>query len=131
MKTKTASNIDEFISAFPKDIREILQKIRKTIRKAAPDAEETISYGIPTFKQSENLVHFAAFSKHIGFFPTPSGIRKFKKELTGFETSKGTVKFPLEKPIPYTLISRITKFRVTESLEREREKQSPKKKMKA
>jgi uncharacterized protein YdhG (YjbR/CyaY superfamily) len=130
MKTKTPSDIDEYISTFPEDIQEILQKIRKTVRNAAPDATETISYQIPTFKQSENIVHFAAFSKHISFFPTSSGVRKFRKELAGYETSKGTIKFTLGKPIPYVLISKITKFRVAESMGKEKRKRVEKKKRK-
>jgi len=95
-----------------------LQKIRATIRKAAPNAEETINYGIPTFTLEGNLVHFAGFKNHIGFYPTPSGIEKFKKELSVYDGAKGSVKFPLNKPIPYTLISKIVKFRVKENLQR-------------
>ncbi len=96
----------------------ILQKIRLTVKRAAPEATEAISYQIPTFKLSGNLVHFAAFAKHISFFPTSSGIAKFKKELKAYETSKGTVRFPIGKPIPYELISKITKFRVKEVIEK-------------
>ncbi|MCI0495078.1 DUF1801 domain-containing protein [candidate division KSB1 bacterium] len=95
----------------------ILEQIRTTIRKAAPDAEETINYQIPTFTLHGNLVHFAAFKKHIGFYPTPSGIEKFKHELSVYEGAKGSVKFPLDKPIPFELISRIVAFRVQENLE--------------
>ena len=92
--------------------------MRSTIRKAAPYAEETINYQIPTFKLKGNLVHFAAFKKHIGLYPAPSGIEKFKNELSGYERAKGSVKFPLDKPIPFDLISKIVKFRVNENLER-------------
>ena len=112
------NGIDEHIAKFPKDVQEILQKIRATIRKAAPNAEETINYGIPTFTLEGNLVHFAGFKNHIGFYPTPSGIEKFKKELSVYDGAKGSVKFPLNKPIPYTLISKIVKFRVKENLQR-------------
>ncbi len=117
MKKTVPESIDEYIQSHPKNVREKLQKIRAAVRKAAPDAKEAISYRMPAFKQNGNLVYFAAFSKHISFFPTASGIEKFQKELAGYETSKGTVKFPLDRPIPYGLISRITKFRVKETLE--------------
>ena len=115
-KRTTAKNIDEYIAGFPKDIQVILEKLRSTIREAAPGAAETINYGIPTFTLKGNLVHFAAFKKHIGFYPTPSGIEKFKNELSGFEGAKGSVQFPLDKPIPYDLISEIVAFRVSENL---------------
>ena len=124
MPTKT---IDEYIASSPKDVQAILKKIRATIKKAAPKAEETINYGIPTFTLNGNLVHFAAFKTHIGFYPTPSGIGKFKKELSVYEGAKGSVKFPLDKPIPYALITRIVKFRVKENLERAESKGKKKK----
>jgi uncharacterized protein YdhG (YjbR/CyaY superfamily) len=110
------TNIDEYIAGFPPDVRETLEKIRTTIRKAAPDAAEAIRYQIPTFTLNGNLIHFAAFKKHIGLYPAPRAIEKFKKELAVYEGSKGTVRFPLEKPIPFGLISRIVKFRVESSL---------------
>ena len=113
-----AKTIDEYIAAFPKEVQEILEKVRATIHKAAPNAEETINYGIPTFTLNGNLVHFAGFKKHIGFYPTPSGIEKFKVELSGYEGAKGSVQFPLDKPIPYDLISRIVTFRVKDNLEK-------------
>jgi uncharacterized protein YdhG (YjbR/CyaY superfamily) len=99
-------------------VQGILEKVRATIRKAAPEAEETIDYQMPTFKLKGNLVHFAAHKKHIGFYPTPSGIEKFKDEISVYEWAKGSVQFPLDKPIPYDLIGRITEFRVKENLER-------------
>ena len=111
-------SIDEYIAGFPPDVQETLQEIRRTIRKAAPDAEETIKYGIPTFTLKGNLVHFAAYKKHIGFYPTPTGIEKFKSELSVYESSKGAVQFPLDRPIPHDLIGKIVKFRVKENLER-------------
>lgn len=111
-------NIDEYIAGFPNEVQEILEKIRQTIRKAAPEAEETIKYKIPTFTLKDNLVHFAAFKKHIGFYPAPTGIEKFKKELSVYEQAKGSVRFPLDKPIPFDLISKIVKFRVEENLEK-------------
>jgi uncharacterized protein YdhG (YjbR/CyaY superfamily) len=111
-----AKNMTDYIATFPKDVQIILEEIRKIIKIAAPEAEETINYGIPTFKLKGNLVHFAAFKKHIGFYPTPSGIEAFKDELADYELSKGTVKFPLDNPIPYDLIKRITAYRVAEVL---------------
>jgi uncharacterized protein YdhG (YjbR/CyaY superfamily) len=109
-------DIDEYIARFPEQVQLILEKVRNTIREAAPDAEETIAYQIPTFRLNGNLVHFAAYKKHIGFYPTPAAIEKFKKELSVYETSKGTVKFPLDQPVPYDLIREITEFRVQDNL---------------
>jgi len=111
-------NIDEYIADFPNDVQEILEKIRRTIRKAAPDAEETIKYQIPTFALKGNLVYFAAYKKHIGFYPAPIGNAEFKEELSVYEAGKGTAKFSLDKPIPFDLISKIVKFRVKENLAR-------------
>ena len=113
--------IDEYIKTFPSDVQSILEKMRLTIRKAAPEAVEAISYQIPTFKLNGNLVHFAAFKKHIGFYPTSSGIRAFKKQLSLYNGGKGSVQFPIDKPIPYDLVKKITIFRVKESL-RKRDK---------
>ena len=120
MKTDQTAprNIDEYIAGFPHDIQVILEKIRTTIRKAAPGAEETIKYQMPTLTLKGNLVHFAAFKKHIGFYPVPTGIEEFKNELSVYEGGKGSVKFPLDKQIPFDLIGRIVKFRVKENLER-------------
>lgn len=111
----SVSPIEEFIARYPATVQVILQKIRAVIHKSAPKAEEAMSYGIPTFKlNGKNLVHFSAFKEHIGFYPTPTGIEKFKTELSAYESAKGSVKFPLNKPIPYTLIGKITQFRVKE-----------------
>jgi uncharacterized protein YdhG (YjbR/CyaY superfamily) len=110
--------IDAYIAGFPDDVQEILQKIRMTIRAAAPDAEETIKYQMPTFTLQGNLVHFAAFKEHIGFYPVPSGIEQFKDELSIYKGGKGSVRFPLDEPIPYDLIGRIVKFRVKENSEK-------------
>jgi uncharacterized protein YdhG (YjbR/CyaY superfamily) len=110
-----ARDIDDYIARFPKDVQSILQRVRETIRKAAPDAEETIKYQIPTFVLNGNLVHFAAFAKHIGFYPTPTGIKAFEKELSEYHTAKGSVQFPLDKPVPLGLIKKIVAFRVQES----------------
>src|SRR5438105_4226291 len=93
--------IDEYIAGFPPDVQAILQKIRLTIRKAAPAAEETIKYQMPTFTLNGNLVYFAAFKKHIGFYPIPTGVEKFKQELSAYKTAKGSVQFPLDQPMPY------------------------------
>jgi uncharacterized protein YdhG (YjbR/CyaY superfamily) len=125
MRTKqgAAEDIDEYIAGFPKDVQAILEKIRMTIRKAAPDAEETISYQIPTFTlEGSYLVYFAAFKKHIGLYPAPRGNEMFKDELSAYEGGKGTVRFPLDKPIPYSLITRIVKFRAKENLKRAKAK---------
>jgi len=113
-----AKTIDEYIAGFPPDVQEILQKVRTTIRRAAPQAQETISYQMPTFRLEGNLVHFAAFKNHIGLYPTPSGTERFRKELSSYETGKGSIRFPLDKPIPYDLIAKIVKFRVRENLEK-------------
>jgi len=111
---KTFKNIDEYLSTISKDVRIKLQQIRETIHKAAPKAEEVISYNIPAFKQNNVLVYFAAFKDHIGFFPTSKPIVVFKKEFSKCKTSKGTIQFPQNEPIPYSLIRKITKFRVKE-----------------
>ena len=116
------TSIDEYIAAFPQDVQAILEKIRETIRNAAPDAEEKISYQLPTFTQKGNLVHFGAFKNHIGFYPASTGIEKFKNELSAYQWAKGSVQFPFDMPIPYSLIGRIVKFRVRENLEREKAK---------
>lgn len=116
-------SIDAYIAGYPPDVQEILEKIRLTIRKAAPDAQETIKYRLPTFTLKGNLVHFGAFKKHIGFYPTPTGTDKFRKELSVYKGEKGSVQFPLDRPIPYALIRKIVRFRVKENLERAEAKQ--------
>jgi uncharacterized protein YdhG (YjbR/CyaY superfamily) len=110
--------IDEYIAGFPDDVQAILQKIRITVRKAAPQAQETIKYRMPTFTLEGNLVHFAAFKNHIGFYPIPTGIEAFKQDLSVYKQGKGSVQFPLDQPIPYDLIGRIVAFRVKENLEK-------------
>ncbi len=109
-------NIDEYILTFPEETRLILEKIRSTIRKTAPEATEAIKYGMPTFVLNGNLVHFAAFKNHIGFYPAPSGIDAFIGELEVYRTGKGTIQFPIDKPIPFELITKVVKFRVEENL---------------
>jgi len=108
--------IDEYILTFPPELQEILKTVRKIIKESAPDAEEKISYQMPTFVLYGNLVHFAACKNHIGFYPTPSGIEAFKQELTEYKTSKGSIHFPIKKRLPYELISNIVKFRVAENI---------------
>jgi uncharacterized protein YdhG (YjbR/CyaY superfamily) len=116
---KEFQTIDEYIETFPKDVQSVLEKTRQTIRKAAPGAVEAISYQIPTFKLNDkNLVHFSAFKNHIGFYPTPSGIEAFKKELSQYKGAKGSVQFPLNRPIPYDLLEKIVIFRSKEILKR-------------
>ena len=112
--------IDGYIKTFPEDIQSILERMRQTIRKAAPEAVEAISYQIPTFKLNGNLVHFAAFKNHIGFYPTSSGIEAFKKELSPYKGGKGSVQFPIDKPIPYDLVKKIVMFRAKENLKKKR-----------
>jgi uncharacterized protein YdhG (YjbR/CyaY superfamily) len=122
--------IDEYISTFPEDVRRILNELRQTIKEVAPDAEETINYQIPTFTLNGNLVHFAAFENHIGFYPTPRGMEAFKKELSGYKSAKGSVQFPIDEPLPLPLIRRIVEYRVKENLEKKQKKKSSGKKSK-
>ncbi|MEJ2750443.1 MAG: DUF1801 domain-containing protein [Anaerolineae bacterium] len=123
----TPKNIDDYTANFPEDVQAILQEIRAVIRQAAPDAEEAISYQMPTFKLKGNLVHFAAFKNHIGFYPIPTGIEAFKEELSAYKGGKGSVQFPLDKPMPLDLISKIVKFRVAENLKKAEAKSKKKK----
>lgn len=122
------NGVDEYIQGFPKEIQEILQLVRHTIKKAAPEAEETISYAVPTFKLHGILVHFAAFKNHIGFYALPSGNKAFTKELSGYTTGKGSVQFPIDKPMPLELIAKIVKFRVSENIDKATAKKQSKKK---
>lgn len=112
------SNIDEYIANFPEDVQEKLQELRATIKAAAPEAQEAISYQMPTFKLKGNLVYFAAYQNHIGFYPAPKGIEAFKEELAQYKGGKGTVQFPLDQPLPLELISKIVRFRAAENLEK-------------
>jgi uncharacterized protein YdhG (YjbR/CyaY superfamily) len=117
---KQFSTIDEYIGTFPEDVRSILEKMRQAIREAAPEVEETISYRMPAFRLNGILVYFAAFKNHIGFFPTPTGIEAFKKELSSYAGGKGTVRFPLGQPIPFDLVKKIVRFRVKENMAKKR-----------
>lgn len=112
------NSIDEYIASFPEDIQNILNDIRATIRAAAPEATEKISYQMPTFFLNGNLVHFAAFKTHIGFYPTPSGIDEFKAELSKYKGGKGSIQFPIDQPVPLDLIAKIVKYRVSENLKK-------------
>ena len=118
MIPNNAKNIDEYIAAFPPDIQALLEQIRATISKVVPTAEEAIKYAIPTFVlNGRNLVHFAAFKNHIGFYPTPTGIESFKKELSKYKQGKGSVQFPLDEPMPLALITKIVKFNMARNAE--------------
>jgi uncharacterized protein YdhG (YjbR/CyaY superfamily) len=114
------ATIDEYIKAQPKEIALLLEKIRQIVKKSAPESEETISYGIPTFKFYGILVHFAAFKNHIGFYALPSGNEQFKDELSRYKIGKGSVQFPLDQPIPFDLISKIVHFRVKENVSKKK-----------
>ncbi len=122
MKPSNSPQVDEYIANFPEPVQEILEKIRETIRQAVPEATETISYGIPTFKHHGNLVHYAAYKNHIGFYPSSSGVEQFKAKLNAYKLSRGTIQFPLDKPIPYDLIMEIVAFRVQENEDKAKHK---------
>ncbi|HPG09290.1 MAG TPA: DUF1801 domain-containing protein [Saprospiraceae bacterium] len=115
MEKTNYNTIDEYIGTFAPAMQELLQAIRNTIKKQAPEAKETISYGMPTFKSTENLVHFAAYDHHIGFYPTPSGIQAFQEEICNYKWAKGSVQFPLSEPLPFGLIERMVAYRVKEA----------------
>ena len=117
-KPARAASIDEYIAAFPEEVQARLQALRATIKAAAPDAQEKISYQMPTFALQGNLVHFAAFKNHIGFYPAPSGIQAFEDDLAIYGNAKGSVRFPLDQPLPLDLVSRIVKYRVEENLKK-------------
>ena len=119
---KNIKNVDEYIAGFPKDTQALLTQMRTTIRQAAPDAEEVISYSMPAYRYHGMLVFFAAFKNHIGFYATPTGHETFKKELSVYKEGKGSVQFPLDQPLPLGLISKIVKFRVKENLEKAKTK---------
>ena len=114
MPTESPKTIDDYLATHPAEVQKILQKIRRLIAKTAPDATEAMAYGIPTFRRKTNLVHFAGFKTHIGFYPSPSGIAAFRDEIAKYKWAKGSVQFPLDQPIPYDLIEKIMRFRVGE-----------------
>ncbi|MBL8024954.1 MAG: DUF1801 domain-containing protein [Fibrobacteres bacterium] len=116
-RVKKVNSIDSYISQFPAATQKLLKQFRAIVSRAAPKATETIAYQIPTFYLNGNLVHFAAYESHIGFYPTPSAIRSFKKELAAYKTSKGAVQFPIDEPLPENLIKKMVRFKVKENME--------------
>jgi len=130
-RTATAKNVDEYIKRYPADVQPVLQKIRQTIRKTAPEAKEVISYQIPGYMQNGVLIFFAAYKNHISVYPAPRENVAFKKELSAYKGGKGTVQFPIGQPVPYNLIMRITQFRLRENKERAATKNKPAKKTSA
>lgn len=124
MKSNPIKTIDEYIAGFPENVQKILQQVRATVHKAAPGAEETIKYTMPTFMLHGNLVGFAAWKNHIGFYPAPTGNPAFKKELAGYKTGRGSVQFPLDKPMPLRLITRIVKFQIERNLAKKKKKKA-------
>lgn len=128
MKTVKANDIDEYISTQPAKVQTLLKQMRSAIHKAAPKATEAIKYGIPTFMQEGNLVHFAGYQNHIGFYPAPMGIKEFSKETAKYEAGKGTLQFPIDEPLPLDLVARIVKFRLDYNLEKSKAKKSTAKK---
>ena len=122
------NSIDEYIGLYPSEVQDILTTLRKVIKESAPEATEKISYQMPTFAMHGNLVHFAAFKKHIGFYPAASGVAAFTDELVEYKTSKGAIQFPIDKPLPYELIREIVQFRVDENRKRAEDKLKNKKK---
>jgi uncharacterized protein YdhG (YjbR/CyaY superfamily) len=126
MITTKPNNIDQYIAGFSKETQDILEQVRAIIKKAAPDAEESISYAMPAFRLYQHeLLYFAAFKNHIGFYALPSGNDAFKEELSHYKTGKGSIQFPLNKPMPLGLITKIVEFRVQENLERLKAKKKP------
>lgn len=121
---RSPATIDEYIAAFPEEKQVLLEAVRQAVRKAAPEAEETIKYGMPTFMWKGNLVHFAAFNSHIGFYPAPSGVEEFRNDLALYQTGKGTMQFPIDKPLPLPLIARLVQHRMKENSKKERLKRS-------
>jgi len=120
--SKKTVGIEEYIGKHPPNVQKILQELRSIVHEIAPEVQEAISYGIPTFKLNGDLVHFAAFEKHIGFYPTPSGIIAFRERLSPYSTTKGAVQFPLNGPIPYDLVRDMVRFRLKEDLEKGKKK---------
>ena len=121
-----SANVDEYISGFPLETQRLLMELRETIRHAAPDAEEVISYAMPAYKLNGMLVYFAGYAGHIGFYPGAGGIAKFKDQLSAYKGAKGSVQFPLDRPLPLKLITQIVKFRITENIERAKRKKGEK-----
>lgn len=122
MDKNSLNNIDKYIAQFPKETQQLLKQIRALVNQAAPEAEETIKYGMPTFVLNGNLVHFAGYKNHIGFYPIPTAIKAFEKELSIYKRGKGSVQFPLDKPLPLPLIKKIIAFRIAENLQKKESK---------
>ena len=120
MEKVVAKNVDEYIAGFPKETQKLLKQVRATIRKAVPKAQETIKYGMPAYVYHGNLVYFAGYKNHIGFYPVPSGDASLKKEILEYKTGKGSIQFPLEKPMPLELIRKMIDFRIHENLQKKR-----------
>ena len=120
------NSIDEYIGLYPSEVQDILTTLRKVIKESAPEATEKISYQMPTFAMHGNLVHFAAYKKHIGFYPAASGVAAFTDKLVEYKTSKGAIQFPIDKPLPYELIREIVQFRVDENRKRAEDKKKKK-----
>lgn len=120
METNQAipKDMDEYIASFPEDVQQLLKKVRATIRESAPEAQETIKYGMPTFTLKGNLVSFAAYKQHIGLYPVPAGSEAFNRQMAAYKAEKSSARFPLDKPIPYELIGELVRYRVNENLER-------------
>lgn len=127
MERAKFNSIDEYISTFPESVQKLLKEMRRVIHAAAPEASEKISYQMPTFYLKGNLVHFAALKNHIGFYPTPSGIQAYEKELAPYASTKGAVQFPIDKPIPFDVVTKVVKFRVAENLKKAEQKSAKKK----
>jgi uncharacterized protein YdhG (YjbR/CyaY superfamily) len=115
---KQLNEIDQYIASFPEQTRKLLEQLRETIKQAAPDSEELMSYQMPAYKQNGILVYFAAYKNHIGFYPTASGIEAFKQELSSFQWSKGTIQFPLDKPLPLELVTKIVRYRINQRMQK-------------
>lgn len=130
MQPATFKNVDEYILSFPEQTQKLLIQVRATIKKTAPEAEELISYQMPAYKYHGVLVYFGGYEKHIGFYPTPSGIENFKEELSKYKSSKGAVQFPLNEPMPLKLIAKIVAFRMKENRMKEEVKMKKKGKVK-
>lgn len=129
MKRNMPNNVDEYIATFAEDVQKVLEAVRKKIKKTVPEGGETISYGMPAYNYHGMLVYFAAYKNHIGFYATPAGHKKFEKELANYKQGKGSVQFPLDKPMPIDLIEKIVKFRMKENFSKASLKQIAKKKI--
>ena len=117
MAIRTPHTIDEYIGAFAPEVQDLLNEIRQTVKQAAPDADETIKYGMPTFVLNGSLAYFAVFKNHIGFYPVPTGVKEFEKDMAVYKTGRGSIQFPLNKPMPLHLITRMVQYRAAKNLQ--------------